>query len=117
MDLGLDPDKASQLECGKCSVQLQLLRNCDGKGTPAKIELNNNFYTRCPRAIFLESYLARYLTDLYAECRENKILPAPGSPSDQTQFTKELFDFLDNIVTKYRNQMNKKMRAEQKKNS
>ena len=114
MDLGLDPDKASTYQCSSCTVALQGLRNCSGKGTPAKIELNNNIYTRCPRAIFLESTTARYLTDLYSECRENRLMPAPGGPMEQTQFTKELFDFLDGLVAKYRTAMHKKMKAEAK---
>lgn len=115
MDLGLDYEKANQLQCGTCDKKLQALRNCNGKGTPAKIELNNNLYSRCPRAISLESFEARYLVDLYSECRENKILPYPGGPGEQTAFTKELFDFLDNIVGKFRYNQHKKQMAAIKK--
>ncbi len=115
MDLGLDPEKGSSYNCPNCPANLQALRNCDGKGTPAKIELNNNFYTRCPKAIFLESHTARYLTNVYSECRENKLLPAAGSINDQTDFTRQLFDFLDDIISKYRIAQNKRMKSEAKK--
>lgn len=77
---------------------MQALRNCSGSGSPAKIELNNQIYRRCPRAIYLESVEARYLVNLYFDCREMKIYPAPGGPAEQTSFTIELFEFLNNIV-------------------
>ena len=115
MDLGLDPEKAAALDCGTCNVKLQSLRNCSGTGTPAKVQLNNNIYVRCPRAMYLESITARHMVEVYAECRENKLLPSSGSISDQTQFTRELFNFLDNLVMKYRIAANKKIQDSKNK--
>jgi hypothetical protein len=77
---------------------MQALRNCSGKGTPAKVELNHQLYRRCPRAIYLESVEARFLVGLYFDCRQMNMYPVPGGPMEQTAFTIELFEFLDSIV-------------------
>lgn len=73
------------------------LRNCNGKGSPAKIVVNNQLYRRCPRAIYWENYWARYIVGVYLECRNSGTYPAPGGIQEQTQFTAEVFEFLDNI--------------------
>lgn len=63
----------------------------------------------------MESYTARYLFDIYNECRESKTLPAKGTILEQTYFTKEVFDFIDNIVATKRIKDHKKQLAEYKK--
>jgi hypothetical protein len=78
---------------------LQALRNCSGKGPPARIELNGSFYSRCPRAINMENGGARYLVNLFFDCRRLNIYPYPGGPTAQTAFCMELFSFLEGIVT------------------
>ncbi len=93
----LDPKKANQLNCSTCTPNEQALRNCSGKGSPAKIFINHNFYSRCPMAIYLENMTARYLVGIYFECRNTGAYPAPGSWGNQTAFTAELFTYLDNI--------------------
>lgn len=102
-----DRAKAKTFNCTDCPVNLQRLRNCSGNGSPAKNELNDALYSRCPRAIHLEAYEERALVTIYAECRENKIYPAPGGPLDQTQFTLELFDYVDSLVNANREKMSK----------
>lgn len=77
---------------------MQVLRNCSGTGTPAKLFLNGNFYTRCPRATFLENTAARHLVSLYFDCKQMNMYPGPGSPLEQTGFTIELFNYLDGVV-------------------
>jgi hypothetical protein len=81
---------------------MQALRNCSGTGSPAKIILNHNFYKRCPKAIYLESVGARGLVSIYFDCKSMNMYPAPGGPLQQTTFTIELFNFLDNIVAESR---------------
>lgn len=81
---------------------MQALRNCSGTGSPAKVELNGQLYRQCPRAISLKSVAARYLVDLYFDCREGHTYPAPGGPLMQTYFTAQLFLFLDNAVAEAR---------------
>lgn len=93
----LDGKKAAEFNCASCPAKEQALRNCSGKGTPAKIFINHNFYNRCPRAIYLESAAARHLVGVYFECRTTGNYPAPGAWGSQTQFTTELFNYLDNI--------------------
>jgi hypothetical protein len=77
---------------------MQALRNCNGRGRPARVELNHQIYQRCPRAIYLESVEARYLVSLYFDCRQTNTFPAPGGPLAQTAFTIELFEYLDSVV-------------------
>lgn len=108
----LDPEKAEQLNCETCNPKLQALRNCDGKGTPAKIPLNGSIYTRCPRAIALENYTARYIVNLYNSCTERGMYPYPGGITKQTAFTLSTFDYIDNLISKYH-----KRKAKEEKNS
>ncbi len=89
---------------------MQTLRNCSGTGTPAKIELNHNFYNRCPKAIYLENVEARALVNMYFDCKNMNMYPYPGGPMTQTAFTIELFNFLDNVVAESR-QKNEKAEA------
>lgn len=77
---------------------MQALRNCTGRGSPAKNLINGELYKRCPRAISLESVAARYLVNLYFDCRDSKTFPAPGGPMAQTAFAMDLFNYLDGIV-------------------
>lgn len=92
-----DQEKAKQLNCSNCSIAEQSLRNCSGKGSPAKIYLNDKIHTRCPRAVHLESVKERYWAQTYIECRNNGTYPAAGGAIDQTHFCKELFEFLDDL--------------------
>lgn len=64
--------------------------------------LNNQVYTRCPRAIYLESTEARYLVNVYFSCLKSKTFPYPGSSVEQTAFTVELFDFLDEALAQHK---------------
>lgn len=73
---------------------MQKLRNCSGKGSPAKIFLNGRVYSRCPMAISLENLSARYLVNLFFRCRDMGQYPADGGPLAQTAFTVELFSFI-----------------------
>ncbi len=113
----LDPEKAKELDCSPCTPSLQKLRNCDGKGSPAKILLNNQLYTRCPRAIYLEHFWARYVVNAYFEYRKHGSWPSAGGSNDQTLYTIELFDFLDEIVHKTELEQRKKAQAASKKKS
>lgn len=112
--MSVDPEKAAQLICGDCTGGLQRLRNCNGKGSPAKIDLNNRLYTRCPRAIYLESYEARYLWNLYVQCKETKCMPAPGAALSQTAFAVELFSYLDSLHNEHNAQLRKKAEKKSK---
>lgn len=97
----LDPKKAKALDCGNCDARMQALRNCDGRGTPAKIELNGRLYRRCPRAIMLENMGARHLVNVFMDCRRMNIYPFPGGPLQQTMFTIELFDYLESLISEH----------------
>lgn len=77
---------------------MQRLRNCSGKGSPAKVELNNHLYTRCPKAEYLESYEARYLFNLYRQCKDAQVLPAEGGALNQTAFAVAVFAYLDKLA-------------------
>lgn len=101
----LDGKKSNEFNCGSCSPQEQALRNCSGKGAPAKILLNHRLYTRCPKAIYLDNITSRIMVEIYFECRKNGTYPAEGSWMKQTAYCVELFNFLDNIVaeTDYKN--------------
>jgi hypothetical protein len=99
----LENKKARTFDCQECDYNLQIQRNCNNQYSPAKIILNQNLYTQCPKSIISNNRELRYLVDTYFECRENKNYPIPGSIYNQTAFTVELFDFLDDIVNNYRN--------------
>ncbi len=100
MDLLFDPEKSKQLDCGGCNPGLQRLRNCTGTGKPAKVDLNGNIYSQCPRALQLESVEARYLVRLYMSCREHNALPGLGGMIEQTEFSLQVFDFLDDCYSR-----------------
>ena len=106
----MDPEKAEQLNCSKCSPQLRSLRNCTGKGTPAKIPLNGTIYTRCPMAISLEQFNSRFLVNLYFDCKERGLYPYPGGVFQQTAFCVALFDYLDELVAKHRKRLIKEQK-------
>lgn len=94
---------------------MQALRNCSGRGTPAKNILNGELYRRCPRAISLESTAARYLVNLYFDCRNSNTHPAPGGPMAQTAFAVDLFNYLDGIVADTRRRREAEAAAKNKK--
>lgn len=48
-------------------------------------------------AIYLESFIARYLVGIYFECRKNGTYPSEGPWGHQTAFAHELFEFLDGV--------------------
>ena len=60
----------------------------------------------------LESYEARYLVNLYIDCKEMNCYPYPGGPLEQTAFTVELFNFLDGVVAETRQRQADAERAE-----
>jgi hypothetical protein len=60
----------------------------------------------------LESFVARYLVGVYFECRNHTTYPAPGSWGEQTAFTGQLFDFLDNVVADTRARLEKAQKQE-----
>lgn len=62
------------------------------------VQLNNGVYARCPRAISLDSFESRYFVNLFLQCHNRGILPSPGGPGDQTQFTTQLFDYLSTLL-------------------
>jgi len=99
----LESIKARTFNCQECDYNLQIQRNCNNAYSPTKIILNQNLYAQCPKSIITDQRELRYLVDTYFECRENKNYPIPGSIYNQTAFTVELFDFLDDIVNNYRN--------------
>lgn len=107
MDMRLDAKSAVRFKCSECNVALAALRNCDGTGKPAKNFVNETIHEQCPRYIYMSDQEARFLVELYLECRESKTLPAPGSLMHQTCFTVELFEFLDQIIDRHRAKMQK----------
>lgn len=107
LDLRLDPKSSMRFRCSECNVGLAKLRNCDGTGAPAKNFVNETIHEQCPRYISISDHEARFLVELYLECRESKTLPFPGSLMHQTSFTVELFEFLDMVIDKYRAKMQK----------
>lgn len=108
MDMSLDYKKARTFDCSACNVGLAKLRNCDGTHPPAKNVVNSNLYSQCPKNLWIQNRESRMMVELYMDCRESKILPFPGSLAQQTQFTKELFIFLDNIVAEWKSKQQKK---------
>jgi hypothetical protein len=90
---------------------MQALRNCDGKGSPAKIELNGQLYRRCPRAISLENSWARHIVDVYMDCRRMNTFPVPGGPLVQTRYTIEFFDFMEGVLAEFQQNQQAKANA------
>jgi hypothetical protein len=117
MDVSLDNTKARSFNCSTCDSGLAKLRNCSGAGSAGKNIINGNLYRRCPKALWMEAKEARFLVELYMDCRESGNLPYPGSLVEQTHFTKEVFSILDNIVGEFRQKQNEKQMAEMKKRS
>lgn len=112
----LDNEKARTFNCQECDYQLQFKRNCGGKYEKSTIILNQEAYEQCPRSIITNQRELRYLVDMYFECRENKNYPIAGSIYNQTAFTVELFDFIDDIVNNYKNRKHQEQQALIKKN-
>ncbi len=98
----LDNEKSRTFDCSTCDYNLQLNRNCSNYYTPTKIILNDNLYEQCPRSMIFNHRDDRFLVDLYFECKENKCYPNQGTIVDQTAYVKDLFDYIDGIVNKYR---------------
>lgn len=117
----LDNDKARTFDCNTCDYNLQIKRNCNNQyQDKAKIVLNQEMYEQCPRSLITNQRELRYLVDMYFECRENKNYPEPGSIYNQTAFTVELFDFIDDIVNIYKNRKHQEQQNQlknQQKNS
>ncbi len=110
----LDPKKAETLDCKDCTPALQILRNCDGRGSPAKIELNGRLYRQCPRAIYLKNLPARHLVNTFMDCRRSRIYPFPGSREVQTTFTVELFDFIERLISEHQERERARVEADSK---
>lgn len=113
----LDSDKARTFNCKECDYNLQLNRNCNNQYHPTNIILNQTLYNQCPRSITMNNKELRYLVDLYFECRDNKNYPIEGSIHNQTAFTVELFDFIDDIVNNYRNRKHQEQLNQAKQSS
>lgn len=108
----LDAEHARTLDCSTCDYNLQINRNCSNFYEPCVIKLNDKIYRQCPRSLIFNQREARYLVDLYFECKQDKRWPYPGSIMEQTAFTSELFDFIDGIVNTYRNKKHKEELAQ-----
>lgn len=103
MDFSLDSKKARQFNCSTCDAKTAYHRNCDGTlNQNAKNQFNGHIYTSCPKGLILREKELHFLVELYMDCRESGMLPYPGSMMDQTNFTKDLFHFLDGIMGEYR---------------
>lgn len=98
----MDKDKAEKLNCTNCSVAEQALRNCSGKGSPAKVDLNGKIFTRCPKATFLEQLGIRNVVNAYFTCIKHEEYPSPGGMFEQTAWCAEVFEYLDLLVEKQR---------------
>lgn len=96
------------------------LRNCDGSyPDPAKNFVNKTVFPSCPRYVAMTDHEARFLVELYLDCRESKTLPFPGSIVQQTAFSVEVFEFLDGMRIDAENdrikEQNRKMEADRAK--
>ena len=96
------------------------LRNCNGSYAPAKNFVNNMIFAdECPRWTAMNAHEARFLVELYLDCRESKTLPFPGSIVQQTAFTVEVFEFLDGMRIDAENErikeQNRKIESERQK--
>jgi hypothetical protein len=89
---------SARFDCAPCSPAEQKLRNCDGKGSPAKIFLNGQLHTRCPRATFLSNISARAIVESYFACKNFGDWPAPGGYLKQTAFCIEMFNYISGVV-------------------
>lgn len=113
----LDNEKARTYDCETCDIALQVNRNCSNIYSPTVIKLNDSIYRQCPRSLIFNCREERYLVDMYFDCKDKQTFPAPGSLVDQTAFTQDLFDFIDNIVNTYRNKKQKEHEQQVKKQS
>lgn len=111
----LDNDKARTYNCSICDYNLQINRNCSNYYKETIIKLNDEIYRQCPRSLIFNKKEEKFLVDLYFECKENKTYPSPGSIADQTAFTKDLFDYIDEIVNIYRIKKDKEHQENLKK--
>lgn len=113
----LDSEKARTYDCQNCDYNLQINRNCSNFYSPSKMVLNDHLYSQCPRSIIFNHREETFLVDLYFECKENKCYPQVGTIMDQTAYVKDLFDFIDGIVNKYRNKKHQEQLAKTKPNN
>ena len=120
MDLSLDSKQSEALDCQTCDPAKMRLRNCNGafgEKSQSPILVNGNVYRSCPRAVVAQDWQLGYLTSLYFECRENKVMPFGGTLMNTTAFCKDVFDQMDSIVSDYRARENKKMEDKMKRES
>lgn len=113
----LDSDKARTFDCDNCDFALQVNRNCSNVYEPTVIKLNDTIYRQCPRSLIFNHREERYLVDVYFDCKDKGVFPAPGSLIDQTSFTQDLFDYIDGIVNTFRSKKQKEHEASIKKQS
>jgi len=114
MDFSLDSKQNQKFACSSCDFNLQSLRNCGGKFGVKKgsvMMVNGRRYFHCPRSLTFNLHIESYMASLYFDCRENHRLPFGQSMLDQTAYCKDLFDFLDSIVAKFRMKENDKGRV------
>ena len=117
VDMVLDHEKSRTYNCNTCDYNLQINRNCSNYYSKTNIKLNDNLYRQCPRSFIFNKREEKFLVDLYFECKDLKIYPAPGSIASQTAFTKELFDYIDELVNIYRVRKDKEHQAKINKNT
>lgn len=118
MDLSLDSKQSKALDCQTCDPAKMRLRNCNGaygEKSQSPILVNGNVYRSCPRAFVAQDWTLGYLTSLYFECRENKVMPFGGTLMSTTAFCKEAFDHMDFIISDYRERERIKMEENQKR--
>jgi len=103
MSLYLDHKQARNLKCNACDIGLQKIRNCGGRfNKPALIKINDEIYRQCPRSYILGNYELKYLTELYFDCRENKVWPFKGTMRDQTAYCVDFFQYADSLISEKR---------------
>jgi len=78
--------------------------------------VNGQVYRVCPRSLTFPHTTSQHLAGVFFDCKENKAWPFPGGPTNQTAYCKEVFDYLDSIVTKFRENQHEKDMAAMKKN-
>ena len=119
MDLALDFKQSKAFDCSSCDSGMQRLRNCGGqyKKSGVPMIVNENLYRQCPRSLAFGKERQQYLVSMFFDCRETKSYPAEGSYLTQTAYTKELFDFLDGMVSDHKSRDHEKQMREMNKNS
>ena len=118
MDLSLDYKQANKLSCQNCDLGLQKLRNCGGRyKRPAIIKVNGDIYRECPRSLTFNRHYESLVVSLYYDCRENKIWPYGKSMMQQTAYCKDLFEYLDGVVSDFKMREHDEQMAQMKKGS